>query len=495
LLILSAVDDQFDVCVVGTGAGGGLIAGQLTRRGLRVAIIERGHFWTTKDFSRFEVDMYRKLWAPWETTSNRELGYEDEIHFAQGRCVGGSTTIFTAVAHRPPASNFEDWHKETGVVDADGRPFSYATLETHYELVERHNSVRSYNELDPGTLRVQMGFEKIGLNLVPSNAYITSACEKSGCLFGCPTEAKRGTMLSYVIPAVLLGAELFYDARAIRVLLQKTSQGVVCEGVEFVASDGEMRQIRAKITVLALGSLNTPQLLMNSNLQAYAGDSPSLGQIGRNMAVNTAKMVFGKFDEILDNYLVKPLPAHCLDLVPEGILFEASSIMEGPLGFALPLVDEADRPLWGHRHKEIMKNYRYYAGIFLNTRDHNNGWIELDEHGSGKFFKPIIPEDRKILERARSVAREALEAAGANDIVETIYLSAHMQGTCRMGEDRSKSVVNSNGEMHDIKRLFIGDASVIPKVIDANPSLTIMVLASRLVDYICKDREAYLAAK
>ncbi len=208
---MSGVGDQFDVCVIGTGAGGGLVAGELARRGLRVAIIERGHFWTTKDFSRFEIDMYRKLWAPWEVTSNREVGYDDEIYFAQGRCVGGSTTIFTAVAHRPPSSNFDDWHKETAVVDVDGRPFSYTSLERYYGLVERQNSVRLYNELDPGTVRIQKGFEKIGLDLVPSNAYVTGDCDKSGCLFGCPTQAKRGTMISYVVPAVLLGAELFFD--------------------------------------------------------------------------------------------------------------------------------------------------------------------------------------------------------------------------------------------------------------------------------------------
>ncbi len=206
-------------------------------------------------------------------------------------------------------------------------------------------------------------------------------------------------------------------ARATRVLLKKTSEGVTCEGVEFVGSDGRLQQLKAKVTVLASGSLNTPQLLMKSKLEEYVGDSPSLRQIGRNLGVNTAKMIFGRFDEILDNYIIKPLPAHCLDLVPEGLLFEASSIMEGPLGFAHPLVDEFNRPLWGRRLKEIMKNYRYYAGIFLNTRYHNNGWIGVDEEGEGKFFKPIIAEDRKLVEKARAVAHEALEAAGANDIV------------------------------------------------------------------------------
>jgi choline dehydrogenase-like flavoprotein len=483
---------EFDVCVVGTGAGGGLIAGELTRRGRRVAIVETGHFWTTKDFSRFELDMYRKLWWPWRSTSNRELGYDDEIYFAQGRCVGGSTTIFTAVAHRPPASNFDDWHRETDVVSRDGTPFTHADIQPYYDLVERQTSVRPYTELDSGTLRVQRGFEKIGLNLFPSNSYVNTDCDKSGCLFGCPTEAKRGTMITYVIPAVLLGAQMFYDSTATRVLLKRTEEGVVCEGVEIVDPNGDRQQLKAKVTVLAAGSLNTPQILMKSNLEEYVGSSQSITQIGRNLGVDTAKMVYGKFDEILDNYVVKPLPAHCLDLVPDGVLFEASSIMEGPLGFAQVLVDDGNKPLWGDRHKQIMKNYRYYAGIFLNTRDHNNGWIELDETGDGKFYKPIIPEDRKIMDRARSVAREALEAAGATDIVESVYLSAHMQGTCRMGEIKSKSVVNSNGEMHDVNRLFVGDASVIPKVIDANPSLTIMALASRLVDYLSEDPAGYL---
>jgi choline dehydrogenase-like flavoprotein len=484
---------EFDVCVVGSGAGGGLIAGELTRRGKKVAIVETGHFWTTQDFSRFELDMYRKLWWPWRNTSNREIGYDDEIYFAQGRCVGGSTTIFTAVAHRPPPSNFEDWYRETKVMNRKGSPLSYSDMEPYYKLVETQNSVRPYTELDPGTLKVQKGFEKLGLNLFPSNSYVNADCDKSGCLFGCPTEAKRGTMVTYVRPAVLLGAELLYDSTVTRVLLKRTESGATCEGVEFVDPGGKLQQLKAKVTVLAAGALNTPQILMRSRLHEYVGESPSVKQIGRNLGVDTAKMVYGKFDEILDNYIVKPLPAHCLDLVPEGVLFEASSIMEGPLGFAQVLVDEDDKPLWGWRHKQIMKHYRYYAGIFLNTRDHNNGWIEADGNGEEKFYKPIIPDDRKVIDRGRSVARESLEAAGATDIVESVYLSAHMQGTCRMGEDKSRTVVNSNQEMHDVKRLFVGDGSVIPKVIDANPSLTIMALASRLVDYLTDDPSRYLS--
>jgi choline dehydrogenase-like flavoprotein len=67
-----------------------------------------------------------------------------------------------------------------------------------------------------------------------------------------------------------------------------------------------------------------------------------------------------------------------------------------------------------------------------------------------------------------------------------------MQGSCRMGSDPARSVVDANAECHTVKRLFIGDGSAIPRTISANPSLTIMALASRLAGHIDADREGYL---
>jgi choline dehydrogenase-like flavoprotein len=77
-------------------------------------------------------------------------------------------------------------------------------------------------------------------------------------------------------------------------------------------------------------------------------------------------------------------------------------------------------------------------------------------------------------------------------VLPTGVVSTHVQGSCRMGSDPARSVVDANGESHDVKRLFIGDSSVIPRTLSVNPSLTIMALASRLAAHIDADERGYL---
>ena len=66
-------------------------------------------------------------------------------------------------------------------------------------------------------------------------------------------------------------------------------------------------------------------------------------------------------------------------------------------------------------------------------------------------------------------------------------MSTHVQGSCRMGDDPARSVVDRNGESHDVKRLFVGDASLVPRTLSVNPSLTIMALATRLAEHLDAD--------
>src|SRR5579862_9793904 len=128
--------NDFDAIVIGSGAGGGPIAHELTRSGMKVAIIESGGFYTTNDFNRFELLALRNLWGPPRWTSNHELGLEDEIALGMGKCVGGSTTIFTAVAHRMPEWNYKEWFDASGIKNEEGSPFSNEDLVPYFEQVE-----------------------------------------------------------------------------------------------------------------------------------------------------------------------------------------------------------------------------------------------------------------------------------------------------------------------------------------------------------------------
>jgi len=482
---------DYDAIVIGSGAGGGPLSYMLAQAGKKVAIIEAGGFYTANDFTRFELLALRNLWAKPRWTQNYELGLEGEIALGMGRSVGGSTTIFTAVAHRAPDFNFAEWYEATGIENGSGERFSPRDLAPYYDLVERDTGVRKYNEWDDGMKLINHGFEKIGHSFHPVDAYISPQCDQSGCLFGCPTEAKRGTMLSYIIPAIYMGAELFHNSTVHKILISKNPSSdtpAIATGVEFSAQDGEKKRVSAKVVVIAAGALCTPGLLFDSEIAGVVGETPSVSQIGRNFGVNTAALVFGRFEQVLNNWVMHPLSGQMEEFSQKekgGYLLEGSEVMEGPLSFAEVMVDEDGIPLWGKRQKEIMENYRYYAGIFINIHDQNDGRIFRDpETGVEKIYKPVSFVDKARFKAAKALCVQGLEAAGATETLGSVYLSHHLQGSCRMGSDPKRSVVNSRNRMHDVQGLYVMDGSVIPSVIDANPSLTIMALSRRLGDHL-----------
>jgi choline dehydrogenase-like flavoprotein len=462
------------------------VAWKLAEAGKKVALIEAGGFYTTNDFSRFELQALRNLWWKPRWTSNYELGLDDEIALGMGRCVGGSTTIFTGIAHRMPEWNYREWYDATGLRNEKGEPLSSSDLDPYYDQVEKDTNVREYTEWDTGLKKIDEGFSKLGHPFHPVKAYINMKCEQSGCLFGCPTEAKRGTLVSYVIPAVLLGAEVFHNSTVTKILFSKktANERAKAEGVEFVNEKGEQQRLESKIVVLAAGALNTPFLLFDSGIETITGSSESSKQVGRNFGVNTAAIVFGKFEDNLNNWLMHPLSGHMEEFAQKekgGFLLEASEVMEGPLSFAEFVVDEDGIPLWGARQKRILKDYKHYAGVFINIHDSNDGEVFRDKAtGQEKFHKPVTSADKQKIKRARALCREAFYAAGATETVDSIYASHHVQGTCRMGYDPRKSVVNESCESFDVDGLYIVDGGILPSVIDVNPSLTIMALSLRL---------------
>lgn len=497
---------DYDAVIVGSGAGGGEMAYRLATGGKKVAIIEAGGSYNTDQFTRFELQALRNLWWEPRFTSNHELSggrLKDEVALGMGRCVGGSTTIFTAVAFRAFPENVDGWSKTTGLVNDQGLPLLMSDLVPSYEKVERETSVAKYTDWDAGVHALQKGFTKVGSPLKPVDAFVNQDCDHSGCLFGCPTGAKRGSLVSYVIPALYLGAEIFANCFVTEVMLRESNAGekkMEACGVKFRDESGNMRVLTGKVVVLAAGALETPQVLLRSKVPEAVGYSPSSKQIGRNLAANTGTIIIGKFEEVLNNWEMHPLSAHLDDFALArngGFLLEASEIMEGPLGLSEVLVDSEGVAMVGNELKRVMKEYKRMAGVFINIHDENDGAIVMGEGANAqpaKLFKPVTGTDLRRLEKARAFTAEAMTAAGAREVYGTILLSHHGQGTCRMGEDARASVVDSNGESHDVARLFVADGSLIPSIIDVNPSLTIYALADKVARHLLSDGCEYLGS-
>jgi choline dehydrogenase-like flavoprotein len=176
-----------------------------------------------------------------------------------------------------------------------------------------------------------------------------------------------------------------------------------------------------------------------------------------------------------------------------GFVVEATTIQD-PISFATTLCDESGL-LWGERLVEAARGFRRWIGMLALSNDDNNSAVAVGEDGLERIDVDLQPHELERNDKAVQFSKEVLLAAGAKRICWTGIASTHVQGTCRMGDDPARSVVDRNGESHDVKRLFVGDASLVPRTLSVNPSLTIMALATRLAEHLDADANGYLGSK
>jgi choline dehydrogenase-like flavoprotein len=488
------VGERFDVAVVGSGAGGGVIAGELAQRGRKVVLLEAGPHRTAADFTRWEAKAAHEIWWPFRQAMI-DGGAGGTVPLFGGRCVGGTTTINTKVAPRAQGYEFDKWHQATGLTSEDGKTFGPEELAPHYDRVEEVLGVRERDDWPPAVHTIDAGLRALGHELEPVRSYTDHNCMLCGsCLQGCPTNAGKSTMNTYIHEALAAGQlDLRANAPVERVLFEQREGGLEATGVEYVDAEGERHTIDAGAVVIAAGALNTPQLLIRSGLPEASGGSASSGLIGRNLGFHPARLVYGLFDEPQDAHMVYPISSHFMGFRRDedgGFIIEASTVQD-PIGFATSLSDEGG-PLWGAPLVEAARGYRYWNGLLVLSNDDNNGAVVVGEDGSESFEANFEPVELERMEAGLDFGRRVMEAAGAKRVVWTGPVSTHVQGTCPMGSDPARSVVNEHGESHDAKRLFVGDASAIPRTLSANPSLTIMALADRLAEHLDADQNGYL---
>jgi choline dehydrogenase-like flavoprotein len=459
------VPAEAEVVVVGSGAGGGLIAAELGRRGHDVLLLEAGGWHPAESYTRFELAARHQLWWP---TLLADAGPDGPIALLAGRAVGGSTVINTKVAMRASATDRERFTRETGLL---------VDLDPWYDQVEAQLGVRTRADWTPSVYRVAAGFEALGASLEPVRSYTDYSCTRCGaCLTGCPSNAGKSALNTFIAPALGRGELRLRTHRTVeRVML--TDRGMRAVGVVYRDTDGQARSVRTEAVVLAAGALHTPRILLRST-DYVARDTPSGRLIGRTLGLHPARLVYGRFDEPQDCHEVYPITAHSLDNQDDFVI-EGTTIQD-PVAFAESLVDEAGRPMWGQRLVRTAGAYRHWAGLLAMAGDENTGVVELGPGDDVVVSKRFSPAERARLHEALAFSVAALRAAGANEVVWSGLSTSHVQGTARMGDDPARSVVDASGRSHDVAGLYVGDGSLVPASLSVNPSLTIMALAAKV---------------
>lgn len=474
---------EFDVVVVGSGAGGGVVASELAQRGRDVLLLELGSHYTAADFSRWESKAAAELMWPLRFAYAAD---GDVVAFLAGRCVGGTTTINTKVALRAHEKDVAKWHPATGLTTESGAPFTAAELAPYYDRVERVLGVRERTDWQKSVRTVEPAFATLGAPLEAVHAYADANCQRCGsCIQGCPTNAGKSTMNTYIAEALARDLlELRPNAQVERVLIEDGAAA----GVEYVDAGGARHTVRAGAVVVACGALNTPQLLLRSGLRNPA--------IGKHLGLHPVRLVYGLFDEVQDAHMVYPITAHSMAHQHDedgGFVIEATTVQD-PIGFATTLSDE-NGPLWGQRLVDALRRYRHWNGVLAMVSDENTSSVAVDANGAERFDVAWNENERRRLDDALAFSRAVLEKAGAKQVCWSGIASTHVQGSCRMGDDPERSAVDRNGESHEVRRLFVGDGSLVPRTLSVNPSLTIMALATRLAEHLDADASGYLSAR
>jgi choline dehydrogenase-like flavoprotein len=515
--------EEVDFCVVGAGAGGGVVGAKLAEAGLSVVVLDAGPHWNpVKDFVSDEMASRKLFW-----TDERITGGDDPVELGSnnsGRGVGGSTVHYSMVAMRAHPEDFRRRTLEGEVEGADIRdwPLAFEELEPYYEEVEealqiagptfypwgrrRRRYPQREHELNASAQVLVRGCTRLGIPVAPAPIATLSAPHKDRppcvyrgfCNYGCTTNAKSSTLVTYIPRAIRAGAEVRADAMATRI--EHDGRGRVTGVLHFRKGGDELFRQRAKNVVVAGYAVETPRLLLNSPSSLFPdGLANSSGLVGRCLMVHSGHQVFARFRERIGQYKAPPpggaLTEHFNRTMPDedfvcGYTIEV--VGPHPVDFAARITTA--RGLWGAELRRAMFDYNYYSGVGIvgEILPQTRNVVKLHETEKDQYGLPVPhivfgyhENDRRVIGHATGKMREILEAAGGED-VWTADRTAHLLGTCRMGDDPSDSVVNRDCRAHDVPNLYICDGSVFPTSTAVNPSLTIQAIAARAADRLIR---------
>jgi choline dehydrogenase-like flavoprotein len=473
--------EAVDVCVIGSGAGGSVVAFEAARRGLRTLVLERGPRVEPRDMSDDELTMIPRLYKDGGLQLNASL----DLFVMQGACVGGSTVLSNMVLLRPDEAVFDRWRRLGAAVDRAGIQLGMSTalglLEAELAPIETTTA----------TTRL---FFAAGRALGHDVELMTKAlgeCRACGyCNVGCTFGTKRDALATYVRWAEARGARVLDRADVVKL---EPRRGRIDRAIVALGRQREPLEVRARLFVLAAGAIGSSALLLSSGIKK---------NVGTRVSFNAGSMMIGEFDEPLRSFDGDQMSVY---LKTPDALIEATHN---------PLMSSAlCTPGFLDDHARLMQRHAHlaYAGALVGTEA--SGRVYLSRlFGTEEVSFRMSPRDLRRLGSGLRTIGEILFEAGARrvilpthrylavddprglDVLDRVLRSsralqlgsAHPQGGNPMSDDPDLGVVDSRLRAHGLENLFVCDASVFPEAVDVNPILSILGLvhsaAPRMLD-------------
>ena len=491
-----------DVVVVGSGSGGGVVAGHLATAGKDVVVLEAGGYYNEADFNQLELWAYEKLYRAGGISATAD----GRLALMTGSNLGGGSTVNWTNCLRPYQWVREEWERDHGLEGLAGPDFD-RILDAASERVNVNDRCSDYNPATETLQRAcgESGFawQRITRN-ADESAYDADLAGLMG--FGDQTGSKLGTLKTWLQDAADAGARFVVDCNAERILVEDGRAAGV-EGT-YRSEDGTTARVvvRAPVVVAAAGALDTPALLLRSGIGGPAA--------GDYLRLHPATVVAGIYDSPQKGWWGPPqagLSAEFADVEDGyGFLIETSHASPGVTGSALPWFS-------GEEHKRLMSSGRTTAAFVLLIRDRGHGRVEIDAAGNPVHHYAMDDAlDQRIFRRGIAELVRLHDAAGAEEILsfhrklgswrrdggesiedyvarveaasiepyEHATFSLHHMGSARLGKDPATSVAGPWGELHDTPGVWIGDASGFPTASGTNPMLTTMAMALRTAEAI-----------
>ena len=533
--------DVVDFLVIGAGAAGGVMAKELATAGFRVVVLEQGPYWREKHYSHDEIK-YTFLPGLTNDVKLQPITFRANEHeppklmkaIEYGRQVGGGSVHFTANYWRFHESDFHErslYGEVPGTAFADW-PITYADLEPYYTKAEYDLGISGLAGANPfeaprskpyplpplpvkssGVL-FERATKTLGLHPYPAPMAVLSqpyrgrpACVHCGFCesFGCEMRAKSSTLVSVIPEAEATGrCEIRPDSYVRKIV--SDARGRATGAVYFDAKRREIFQ-RAKAVVLCANGVESAKLLLLSKSNLFPqGLANSSGLVGKHLMWDNGSFATAVFEHPLNEYKSVQVTRVIHDYYaadPKRGFYGGGGIDARfnfyPAGFALYGMPP-DAPRWGSEYKRLIGTYFTRTMSLLahaTSLPMEKNSVTLDPDVKDAWGLPAVritfenhPDDIANLKWLQERQYEILKVMGAKKIwpqpVEMYSTSVHLMGTCRMGRDPKKSVVNSVSRTHDVPNLFVVDGSNFVTSARQQPTATIQALAYRAADHMVR---------
>jgi long-chain-alcohol oxidase len=485
-----------DVVVVGSGAGGGVAAGVLAEAGLDVVVLEKGPNPGSRDMTQIEGDMLSSLYLD----GGLLMTQSGSMPILAGSCLGGGTTINYTTSFPPPDAIRAEWDRVSGFSLFSGERFQ----ESLDRVMDRVGVNTRWSTPGRRDVLLETGCKALGWHVDVMSRNVTDCLEglECGyCAYGCRHGAKNTTTSAYLAGAAIGGTRIVVHCDVERVL----SEGGRARGVTgtVVGADGRTHSItvRARAVIIAAGAVYTPAILRRSGLANR--------NIGRGLHLHPATAVLGVFPERVEPWS-GALQSRYSDQFADLDGGYGAKLETAPTHFAL--VGSAFGWESAHQFRQDVARLGHIglAGVLLRDRD--AGRVAITRAGLPRVRYELSRYDIGHLRTAFRGAAEVLAAAGATEVFtlqtppvrarpgaagwvdrfmadvdrrgyrycRMSYISFHQMASAAMGSDARRSVVAESGETHEMKDLYVADASAFPTSSGVNPMITIMAIADHV---------------